>query len=189
MPDGRLRCVASLPFSLVVPSCSRNLSSFGTELHDAMRIALDDVDVAFPVDAARMLPRRVDRLAVDLLIGAGQDQVAVGVEHHHRLGAAIEDVDAILLHRSPGRRCPADSSGRRRLPLAAARAVRRPRGAPRGRLRLALGRRRRRLLSPKIHAGRQLRPVRHEPVAAIALRSTVRHQERKDRTRPQSFFS
>ena len=113
MPDGRLRCVASLPFSLVVPSCSRNLSSFGTELDDAVRVALDDVDVAVPVDAARVLPRRVDRLAVDLLIGAGQDQVAVAVEHHHRLGAAVEDVDVILLRRWRGRRCPAGSSGRR----------------------------------------------------------------------------
>ena len=53
----------------------------------------------------------------------------------------------------------------------------RPARAPRGRLRLALGRWRRRFLQPEVHARRQLRPVRHQPVAASVA------PDRRPRTR------
>src|SRR5918993_569314 len=43
-----------------------------------------------------MLPRRVDRLAVDLLIGAAHHEIPIAIEHHHRLRPAIEGIDAIL---------------------------------------------------------------------------------------------
>ena len=85
MPDGKSKCVASVPRSFVVPSCMQELVELGTELDDAMGVALDHVDVALPVDGARVLPRRIDRLAVELLIGAAHHQIAVAVEHHHRL--------------------------------------------------------------------------------------------------------
>src|SRR5262245_42093702 len=152
-----------------------------------MRIAFDHIDVSFPVDAARMLPRRVDGLAVDLLVGAGQDQIAGGVEYHHRLDAAIEHVDAILrVDRQAGDAglIPRTAG----LPPAASALP--PTCAPCGRLRLAFSWRRRRILEPEIHAGRQLRPVRHELVPAIALRGTLRHEERKDRKdRKDSFHA
>ena len=46
MPDGRFKCVASLPFSFVVPSCIMNLSSFGESL--TMRCASRSMTYTFP---------------------------------------------------------------------------------------------------------------------------------------------
>src|SRR6266511_1288402 len=62
-----------------------------------MRVALDDVDMSFPIHRARVLPGRVDLLSVDFLIGAAQNQLPVAIEHHHRLWATVENVDVILL--------------------------------------------------------------------------------------------
>ena len=127
----------------------QELVQLRAELHDAMRVALDHVDVALPVDRARVLPVRIELLAVELLIAAGHHELAGGVEHHHRLGAAIEHVDAILLvdreagdARLIGRPCPG-----------AAAPCRLPRRAARGGLRFAFGRRRRRVFKPKNSPG------------------------------------
>ena len=54
----------------VIERDAHRIVELGTQLDDTMRVAFDDVDVAVPVNAARVLPRRVDRLAVDHLIGA-----------------------------------------------------------------------------------------------------------------------
>ena len=75
----------------------QHLVHLRAQLDDAMRVALDHVDVAVPVDGARVLPVRIELLAVQFLIAARGDQLAVGVEDHHRLDAAIEYVDVIVL--------------------------------------------------------------------------------------------
>ncbi len=124
-----------------------------------------------------MLPRRVDGLAVDLLVGAGHHEVAGRIEDHHRLGAAIEHVDAIL--RVDGEARDAGLIGRAARVLRG-RALTAHRAASR-RLRFALGRRRRRVLQAEEHAGRQLRPVRHQLVSTVTgLR--VRDQSRRRRS-------
>ena len=68
-----------------------------------------------------MLPVRIEFLAVELLIAARRDQLAVGVEDHHRLGAAIEHVDAILRidgeAGDAGLICRPRPAGRRALPV------------------------------------------------------------------------
>src|SRR5687768_16374229 len=112
-----------------------------------------------------MLPRRVDRLAIDLLIGATENEVAVAIEHHHRLGPAIERIDAIL---------PIDGeAGDSRLCLllaaALAAASSSAAGPPRRRHGLALRGWRRRLFQSEIHPRRQLGPVRDETIASVIL--------------------
>ena len=137
------------------------------ELDDAMRIALDDVDVAVPINRPRVLPVGIDLLAVDLLVGAGGDHLAVGVEHHHRLGAAIEHVDAIVLID-----CQAADTGLVRRPLAGVVATTTAAtcGATCRGLRFTLRRRRRRRLLAEEIARWHRRPVRHQLVAAVSGR-------------------
>ena len=95
-PDGRSKCVGVVALLHGGAELQEELVHLRAELDDAVRIALDHVDVAFPVDRARVLPVGIELLAVELAVAAGHHQVAGGVEHHDRLGAAVEHVDAIL---------------------------------------------------------------------------------------------
>src|SRR5262249_46262310 len=124
---------------------------------------------------------RIDRLAVDRLIGAGEDQVAVAIEDHHRLDAAVEHVDAILridgepgdarlVRRSRPRRTRTLRTSRTGRTLRTLRTRVSARPPPRRR-RAALGRGGRGLSQPEEKARRHLHPLRHEPVAAVSLRS------------------
>jgi hypothetical protein len=131
----------------------------------------------FPIDRAGVLPVGIELPAVQFLITASRDQLAVGVEHHYRLGAAIEHVDAILLIDGETRDAGLIGralSGRTRVRLAG--------GATRGGSRFAFRRWRRRRFQPEEFTRGQRRPVRHESVTAIGnavLRVRRRKRERQ----------
>ena len=145
-----------------------------TELDDAMGIALDHVDVAFPIHRARVLPVGIELLAVDVLIAAGHHQVTGRIEHHDRLGAAVEHVDAILRVNRQARNARLIGGARR---VGRGRAGRTShRAACRG-LGFAFRRWRRRVFQPEELAGRQLGPVRHQLVTAITLCEGNRRSE------------
>ena len=145
------------------------------DLHDAMRIAFDDVDVAVPVHAARVFPVLVDGLAVVFEIAARHQQLAGSVEHHHGLGAAIEDIDLVVLVDGQSR-----NTGLVGRQATAARHGATPRASG-GRLRVALSGRRRRVLQSEPHAGRQRRPVGNQFVAAVALRADTGRSRQRQR--------
>src|SRR5437867_1919043 len=137
-----------------------------------MGIAFDYIDVAFPIDAARMLPRGIDLLPVDLLIGAGEDEISVAIEHHHRFHTAIEHIDVIL--RIDGEPRDAGLVLRAAGILSAGAAGTAAAGTTRRGLRLALSRWRRCVLQAELHPRRQLRPVRNQAIPAVPLCSSAR---------------
>ena len=142
----------------------QDLVHLRAQLHDAMRVALDHVDVAVPVDRAGVLPVRIELLAVQLLVAAGRHQLAVGVEHHHRLGAAIEHVDAIVLIDRQARNArlvgrPLPGGTRRVAPVPS-------RGAPRPALRAP----------PAAEAASSSRKIRRTAASASSARACSRRR-------------